>query len=59
MNTNDIIDEAILWLCDLSWRDVTPWEAEEDLREMTKMRILTIVDKMYDGGLKQFIIDSE
>jgi len=57
MNTNDIIDEAILWLCDLSWRDVTPWEAEEDLREMTKMRILTIVDKMYDGGLKQFIID--
>jgi len=59
MNTNDIIDEAILWLCDLSWRDVTPWEAEEDLREMTKMRTLTIVDKMYDGGLKQFIIDSE
>lgn len=57
MNTNDIIDEAILWLCDLSWRDVTPWEAEEDFREMTKMRILTIVDKMYDGGLKQFIID--
>lgn len=58
MNTNDIIDEAILWLCDLSWRDVTPWEAEEDLREMTKMRILTIVDQMYDGGLKQFIIDA-
>ena len=58
MNTNDIIDEAILWLCDLSWRDVTPWESEEDLREMPKMRILTIVDKMYDGGLKQFIIDA-
>ena len=58
MNTNNIIEEAILWLSDLSWRDVTPWEAEEDLREMPKMRILTIVDKMYDGGLKQFIIDA-
>ena len=62
MNTkkkNDIIEEAILWLSDLSWRDVTPWEAEEALREAPKMRILRAVERNYDGGLKQFIIDSK
>ena len=62
MNTkkkNDIIEEAILWLCDLSLRDVTPWEAEEALREAPKMRILRAVDINYDGVLKQFIIDSK
>ena len=60
MNTNDIIEEAILWLSDLSWAEFTTWdEAEEALREAPKMRILRAVEINYDGGLKQFIIDSK
>jgi len=53
--TKDQINDMREWLKDLNFADIEEEELDDTINELSDIKIAKLVDKLWDGGLKDFI----
>ena len=52
-------EQAIDWLLALDYQDIEPEDLAEVLNEYSDSQLAAIIERHYDGGVYQFILDGE